>query len=334
MKRTSLPLHRRAFITLLGGAAAAWPLAARAQQQAAMPMIGYLNAASRDRDPFRVTFHQGLKEVGYVEGHNIGIEYRWAEYQYGRLPDLAVDLVRRQVAVIFATPITAALPAKAATATIPIVFAIGSDPVKVGLVAAFSRPGGNITGVSWLGGPTLAAKRLELLHEVIPTATVVALLVNPNNQAAEAETRETKEAAQSLGLEVRVLNANTERDIDSAFASLVKERLGALLVATDLFLTDRRDQLVALSRRYAVPTVYPRREFFDAGGLMSYGTSLADASRQAGVYTGRILKGEKPTDLPVQQSVKVELFINLKTAKMLGLSVPLPLLGRADEVIE
>jgi putative tryptophan/tyrosine transport system substrate-binding protein len=328
-----LDVRRRDFIRLLSGAAATWPLAARAQQ-AGVPMIGYLNATSRDRDPFRVTFHQGLKEVGYVEGHNIGIEYRWAEYQYGRLPDLAADLVRRQVAVIFATPITAALPAKAATATIPIVFAIGSDPVKVGLVATFSRPGGNVTGVSWLGGPTLAAKRLELLHEVIPTATVVAVLVNPNNQAEEAETREIKEAAQSLGLEVRVLNASTERDIDSAFASLVKERLGALLVATDLFLTDRRDQLVALARRYAVPTVYPRREFFDAGGLMSYGTGLADASRQAGVYTGRILKGEKPSDLPVQQSVKVELFINLKTAKALGLTVPLPLLGRADEVIE
>jgi putative ABC transport system substrate-binding protein len=326
-------MNRREFITLLGSAAAAWPLAASAQQ-AAMPVIGYLNATSPDRDPFRVTFQQGLKEAGYVEGHNVGIEYRWAEYQYDRLPDLVADLIRRQVAVIFATPITAALPAKAATATIPIVFAIGSDPVKFGLVAAFNRPGGNITGVSWLGGPTLAAKGLELLHELIPTATVVAVLVNPKNQAAEAETREIKEAARSLGLQVEVLNAGTERAIDSAFASLVKERAGALLVATDLFLTDRRDQLVALSRRHAVPTMYPRREFFDAGGLMSYGTSLADASREAGVYTGRILKGEKPSDLPVQQSVKVELFINLKIAKSLGITVPLPLLGRADEVIE
>jgi putative ABC transport system substrate-binding protein len=325
-------MKRREFITLLGGAAT-WPIAAHAQQ-GPMPVIGYLTGASSERDPFRAAFHLGLKEAGYVERQNAIIEYRWAEYRYDRLPNLAADLVRRQVAVIFAAPITAALPAKAATATIPIVFAIGSDPVKFGLVASFNRPGGNITGVSWLGGPTLAAKRLELLHELVPTATVIALLVNPANQAAEAETRELKEAARALGLQTVVFSASTERDIDLAFASLVEQRAGALVVATDLFLTDRRNQLVGLSGRYKVPAIYPRREFFDAGGLMSYGTSLADASRQAGVYSGRILKGERPADLPVQQSVKVELFINLKIAKAFGVTVPLPLLGRADEVLE
>jgi putative tryptophan/tyrosine transport system substrate-binding protein len=327
-------MRRREFITLLGGAVAAWPIKAGGQQQK-VPVIGYLNSRSRDADaPFLAAFRQGLKEAGYVEAQNVAIEYRWADFQYGRLPTLADDLVMRQVAVIFASAIQAALPAKAATATIPIIFAIGSDPVKFGLVAAFNRPAGNITGVSWLGGPTLAAKRLELLHELIPTATVIAVLVNPTNQAAEAETRELKQAAQLLRLQLDVLNASTDRDIDSAFTTLLKQRASALLVASDVFLLDRRDQLVALSRRHAVPAIYQSREFPDVGGLMSYGTSYADAYRLGGIYTGRILKGERPAELPVQQSTKVELIINMKTAKALGLTVPPTLLAHADEVIE
>jgi putative tryptophan/tyrosine transport system substrate-binding protein len=325
-------MRRREFIALLGGAAT-WPLAAHAQQPA-MPVIGYLCSASREDDPFRVGFHRGMKETGYVEGQNVVVEYRWADYQYDRLPSLAADLVTRQVAVIFAMTITATQPARAATTTIPIVFAIGDDPVKFGLVAAFNRPGANITGVTWLGGSTLAAKRLQLLHELAPSATIMGLLVNPNNPAVEAETREVKEAARSLGLQVDVLNANTESDINLAYARLVNQRVGALLVATDLFFASRRDQIITLAERHALPTMFNRREFADAGGLASYGTDLADAARQSGVYAGRILKGEKAADLPVIQATKVELVINLKTAKTLGLTVPLPLLGRADEVIE
>jgi putative ABC transport system substrate-binding protein len=326
-------MRRREFIALVGGAAA-WPVAARSQQPP-MPVIGYLNQSSRDFDtPYRAAFHQGLKEAGYIEGRNLAIEYRWADFQYDRLPVLAADLVRHRVLAIFATTLMAALPAKAETATIPIVFAIGSDPVKFRLVHTFNRPGGNITGVSWLGGPTLAAKRLETLHELVPTATIIAMLVNPNNPAVEAETREVKEAARSLGFQVDVLNASTEPDINSAFVNLVKQRAGALLVATDMFFDNRRDQLVALSLRHALPAIYSRREFVDVGGLMSYGTSVADAYRQSAVYIGRILKGDKPADLPVQQAVKIELIINLRTAKALGLAFPLALLGRADEVIE
>jgi putative ABC transport system substrate-binding protein len=326
-------MRRREFIALVGGAAA-WPVAARSQQPP-MPVIGYLNQSSRDFDtPYRAAFHQGLKEAGYIEGRNLAIEYRWADFQYDRLPVLAADLVRHRVLAIFATTLMAALPAKAETATIPIVFAIGSDPVKFRLVHTFNRPGGNITGVSWLGGPTLAAKRLETLHELVPTATLIAMLVNPNNPAVEAETREVKEAARSLGFQVDVLNASTEPDINSAFVNLVKQRAGALLVATDMFFDNRRDQLVALSLRHALPAIYSRREFVDVGGLMSYGTSVADAYRQSAVYIGRILKGDKPADLPVQQAVKIELIINLRTAKALGLAFPLALLGRADEVIE
>jgi putative ABC transport system substrate-binding protein len=326
-------IRRRELLLALGGTAAA-PLTARAQKPK-LPTIGYLNSRTADGDAsYRVAFHQGLKAAGFVEGENVTIEYRWAEHQYNRLPELAAELVRHNASIIFATAIQAALPAKDATRTIPIVFAIGSDPVKFGLVSTFNRPGGNITGVSWLGGPTLAAKRLELLHELVPTATVMAVLINPTNPAAEAERKELKEAADALRLQLHFLNASTVRDIDSAFASLVKQRVGALLVTTDSLLITRYDQLAMLAGRNAVPAIHQAREFVAAGGLMSYGASVADATRQAGIYVGRILKGDKPADLPIQQAAKVELIINLKAAKALGLTVPLPLSGLADEVIE
>jgi len=327
-------VKRREFIMLLGGVAVAWPLAARAQQST-MPVIGFLHAASTsDWTPSLAGFRRGLSETGYIEGQNVAIEYRWAEGHYDRLPELAADLVRRQVKVIFASPIPAALPAKAATTTIPIVFAIGSDPVKFGLVDSFNRPGANITGVSWLGGPTLTAKRLELLHELVPSATLIAVIVNPNNPAAEADGREMRAAANTIGLQLLLLKAGTESEIDTAFASLVERRAGALLVATDGFLLGRCNQLAALAARHALPVVYSYRQCAVAGGLMSYDASLSDAYHQAGIYVGRTLKGAKPADLPVQQSTKVELAINLKTAKALGITVPLPLSGRADELIE
>jgi putative tryptophan/tyrosine transport system substrate-binding protein len=328
-----LDVRRRHLITLLGGAAA-WPLAVRAQQPA-MPVIGYLSGRTADSDaPYRIAFHRGLKGIGFIEGQNVAIEYRWAEYQYNRLPELAAELVRRKTGIIFATPLQSGLAAKEATATIPIVFAVGSDPIKFGLVSSFNRPGGNITGVSWLGGPTLAAKRLELLHELVPTATVVAVLANPTSPNTEAETKELREAARAHGLQLQIFSATTDRDIDSAFASLVSQRVGALVVATDALLNAQYDQLAALTGRNAVPAIHQLREFATAGGLMSYGASIAEASRLAGIYVGRILKGEKPADLPVQQAVKVELIINMKTAKALGITVPLPLSGLADEVIE
>jgi putative ABC transport system substrate-binding protein len=308
--------------------AAAWPLAAWAQQPT-MPVIGFLHGSSPD--PFADNlpgFRRGLKDTGYVEGENVAIEYRWAENQIDRLPALAAELVRRQVAVIVAnTP--AALAAKAATSIIPIVFSTGSDPVKLDLVASFNRPGGNLTGVSQLA-TGLDAKRLELLHELMPNATVIAVLTNPNYSDTENQSREVEKAARSLSLQFHILNASTEREIDTAFATLVQQRAGALAVAADPFFYSRREQLVALAARHAVPAIYEWRAFAAPGGLMSYGTDLADAWR----YAGKILKGAKPADLPVQQSTKVELIINLKTANALGLALPIALLGRADEVIE
>jgi putative ABC transport system substrate-binding protein len=328
-------LKRREFITLLGGAAAAWPLAARAQQPA-MPVIGYIGTGSQKSDAFRLpSFHQGLNETGYVEGRNVAIEYRWAEGQNDRLPALAADLVRRQVTVIAVPASTpGALAAKAATTTIPIIFYIGLDPVGLGLVASLHHPGGNITGVTgW--NVTVGPKRLELLHELVPTATAMALLVNPTSpHLAEADSTEQQTAARTLGLKLHVLHASTERDLDAVFATLLELRAGGLVIGTDTLFNTRKEQLAALSVRHRVPTVHQYREFAVAGGIMSYGTDTSDLSRQVGIYAGRILKGEKPADMPVQQATKIELTVNLKTAKALGLAVPISLLVRANEVIE
>jgi putative ABC transport system substrate-binding protein len=326
-------LKRREFITLLGGAAASWPITVRAQQPA-MSVIGVLSNGSAEPFANRVRgLREGLSEAGYIEGRNLAIEFRWADGQYDRLPALAADLVRRQVAVIATiggAPVTSA--AKAATSTIPIVFQLGVDPIAAGLVTSLARPGGNLTGVTSLG-VELVPKQLEVLHELIPTATSVAVLVNPTNPFAE--TASWRAAARTLGIELHVLHASAEREFDAVFTSLAQLRAGGLVISTDGFLNSRGNQLGALTARHRVPAIAQYREFVDAGGLACYGGSITDLLRLCGVYVGRILKGEKkPADLPVQQSTKVELIINLKAARALGMAVPLTLLGRADEVIE
>jgi putative tryptophan/tyrosine transport system substrate-binding protein len=312
---------------------AVWPRAAHAQQPA-MPVIGFLHGASPGTyAPMMTAFRQSLKDAGYVEGHNVAIEYRWAEGHYERLPALAVDLVRRQVAAIVTGGTPPALAAKAASSTIPIVINVGVDPVQLGLVASLNRPGGNVTGLTVLT-VELAAKKLEVLHELLRTSASVALLVNPNTPVTEPETKGARDAARSLGLQLHVLDASTEGEIDAAFEKLIELRAGGLVVSVDPFLLSQRAQIVALAARHAVPAIYGAREFAADGGLMSYGSDLVDAYRQVGIYAGKILKGAKPADLPVQRVVKVAFVINLKTAKTLGITFPLPLIGRADEVIE
>jgi len=327
-------VRRREFIALLGSATASWPLVARAQQPA-MPVVGFMNATSPEGYARQLAaFLKGMGETGYVDGHNVIIEYRWAEGQSDRLPAMATDLVRRQVSVIAATTTPAALAAKAATTTIPIVFVTAADPVGLGLVANLSRPEVNVTGVTQLN-LEIAPKRLELLHELIPTATVMALLVNPTNSTlAQTESSTAASAARTLGLELHILNASAESDFDAVFENLIKLRAGGLVIGTDPFFTSRSKQLAALAIRYAVPVIYQYGDFTAAGGLISYGGSITESYRLAGIYTGRILKGDKVSDLPVQQATKVELFINLNTAKTLGITVPLPLLGRVDDVVE
>jgi putative tryptophan/tyrosine transport system substrate-binding protein len=322
-------LKRREFITLLGGAAA-WPLAARAQQP--MALVGLLSGAQQD-DRQLGAVRQGLKDIGYIEGRNVAIKYLSANGRFDRLPALAAELVADPATVIVAMAPPAAVAAKAATATIPIVFATGADPVDLGLVSSFNHPGGNATGISFLIHP-LAAKRLELLRELVPSTRFIGFLINPANPTTEAQAAEVRAAARALGLELVIMNANSERDIDAAFASFVQQRVNAIILGGDQFFFNRRDQLVELAARNAVPIMYYLREFAVAGGLISYGASLTDGYRLAGVYAGRILKGEKPADLPVQQSTKFELVINLKTAKALGLTVPLIMQMTADEVIE
>jgi putative tryptophan/tyrosine transport system substrate-binding protein len=328
-----LGIGRREFITLLGGAAAAWPLAARAQQ-ATIPVIGFLDSRSPETNMDRLrAFRQGLKDTGYVEGENVAIEYRWAD-QFDQLPKLAAELVRRRVAVIVTPSTPAAIAAKAATTTIPIVFAIGYDPVALGLVASFARPDGNLTGINFFNNE-LAAKQLELLRELVPAATRVAALVNPTNvRNTSVALADLELAARARGQQIQTLSASTSHEIDAAFATFLRERPDALLVSGDGLFTSRRVQMVQLATLHKVPTTFANRDFAEIGGLMSYGANVADAWRQAGVYTGRILKGAKAADLPVEQSTKFELVINAQTARMLGLTVPPSLLAIADEVIE
>src|SRR6516162_2608901 len=323
-------MKRREFITLLGGAAAVWPLAARAQQ-AAMPVIGFLGISAFG--PRAAAFQQGLGEEGFIEGSNVAIEYRWAEGQVDRLPAFARELVRPQVAVICAGSPPAALAAKAATTTIPVVFTSGEDPIKLGLVASYNRPGGNVTGVALLID-VLGAKRFGLLREVVPAATLITVLLNPAWPAFDTQLNEMQEAARTVGQQIQVLRANTEREIEAAFDTAKEVRAGAMVVGTSTFFTGRRDQIVGLAARDALPTIYDKREYVDAGGLMSYGTSFDDAYRQAGVYSGKILGGARPAELPVVQLAKFELLLNLKVAKSLGLTTPPGVLAIADEVIE
>jgi|AmaraimetFIIA100_FD_contig_123_99976_length_1654_multi_8_in_1_out_0_3 putative ABC transport system substrate-binding protein len=330
-------MKRREFIALLGGGGLL--LAAKVKrargQQPAMPVVGLLGATTPHGYAAQLAaFRQGLSEAGFVEGRNVAIEYRWAEDQYDRLPALAADLVRRQVAVIATLGgNTASVAAKAATTTIPVVFHGSVDPVEAGLVASLNRPGGNVTGVVTLNMDT-GQKRLELMHELLPAATTIGLLLNPTNAVAEIQSKDLQAAARTLGLQLRIANASTERDFDAAFATLSQGRVGGLVIGTDGFLVSQSEQLAALTVRYALPTIFQYRAFVTAGGLMSYGGSVTDSYRLSGVYTGRILKGENPSDLPVQQATKVELIINLKTARTLGITFPITLLGRADEVIE
>ena len=327
-------IRRREFIAGLGGAAAAWPLAASAQQPA-LPVIGYLGGSTETAGPhFAAAFRQGLGELGYVEGRNVAILYRWAEDRYERLPALAADLVSRRVAVIVANVVTAAaVAAKSATTTIPIVFAIGADPVNIGLVASLNRPGGNATGVAFLN-TALTAKRLELLHEIVPAAASIGFLVNPTLRNTEASLREAESAARILGVRLTILDASTPSEMEKAFAILVGQQIGALTVYPAPLYFEQRNELAAMAARDKLPAIYTWRESVEAGGLMSYGASIADACRLAGTYVGRILKGEKPADLPVQQSTRIEMVLNLKTAKALGIEVPTATLLRADAVIE
>src|SRR6516225_9859281 len=326
-------MRRRTFITLLGGAAVAWPGVTRAQRQP-MPVIGYLRSGSRAASSqVEAGFRLGLSSIGFIEGRNVAIDYQYAENHNDRLAALAADLVRQPVAVIYAGDNSTAVTVKAAITTIPVVFRIGSDPIQLGLVTSLSRPDGNMTGVSFLVTAT-GAIRVQMMREATPNAAVIGLLVNPSNPNTELDTRETQNAAHKLGLELNVVGASNAQEIDTAFATLVQQRTHALVIDADPLFSNRRQQLTALTTHHTIPAIYATREFPDAGGLMSYGASNVDADRLGGIYVGRLLKGEKPADLPVQQAVKVELIINLITAKVLGLTIPLPLLGRADEVIE